>query len=332
MLIFNRLFANFTPYGSARVDIFYDMLDADANDGENSRILHDMNLSEMSHFGVNFEHEYVSANIEFNAVGEINTLWGRYSFSNWSLLFGLDYDGTDKLAAQARGGEMGLNGWGSVFGGTRVQARFECDNGFYLSLVKPFTGDDPAENTLAINTLTPMIIIGYNYSGDRFSFYPTAVFQVYNYDNNFGAGHDGWVQAWLLSTTFRYTAEPMTISVNFNYGINTGNMGYDGPSNFSMWDPVENKTIDTTTLGGFLMLGYELTDNFSLNTGVGYTISSNDKFDEDDSRMGFYLQGSLRCGAFSIIPEVGMMMAMDDILGAPEGNTMYAGVSLRFDF
>jgi outer membrane receptor protein involved in Fe transport len=329
--------------------MFYNMLNEDANDGKNSRVVDDISLSDMSHFGVDYENDNFSANFEIDATGTVNTLWGKYNFDKWSLLAGLDYDGTDKIANQAWNHELGLIGWGAVFGGPRVQVRFASDNGFYLSLMQPFTDNNLAENEDGISRLIPMINIGYNLEKDRFSFSPTAVFQIYSYDKKFGEMHDVSVMSWLTAFTIEYTSDPMNITAHFNYGSNTGNMGYYGPSNIAAWDHDKNETIDTKTYGGFLMLGYELAENFTLNTGVGYAVSSFDRdyilIDseddlaamvpvklKDDARMGFYLQGNLRCGSFTIVPEFGMMMEMDDMFGNPEGTTTYFGTSLRFDF
>ena len=327
------LFAQITPYGSARIGYWYENRDKDMLGGDDSRLSLNYGLQSNSRFGVNFKHDNLIGKVEYGTGVNLRLLYAKQSFGSWSLLIGQDNDGTNQYANQVWGTDNGLIGYGAVDGGRNPQIKMEMDNGFYAALIRPNTSYDPANQSYAIDALIPKINLGYNMKMDDLKIMPTFMMQMYNYNKDFSANeNDASVLSWLFAATAEYNAEPMLVKAHLNYGSNTGNMGYAGPSNLAVWDSAKKETIDTATLGGFLMFGYDVSPTMNINTGVGFASSSNDKFEEDDARMAFYIQANMRLQKLRIVPEIGMINHMDDIDGESEGSMLYFGTQLRFDF
>ena len=322
-----------TPYGSARVGFWYTVTDEDyALDPERTQM--DFNLQSNSRFGVNFQNDALTANVELGANGTIRFLWGRQKFNNWSLLVGLTEDGTNQGARQVFGGDNMLRGWGAVYNGRNPMVRFEMDNGLYLAMIRPYTGSDPAGNPDAIDALIPRINLGWNLAHKTVRLQPTFVLQMYDYNED--RGQEGSVMAWLGALTFDYNENKFGTKVHVNYGVNIGQMGYGAfmqghPVNAG-WDPIENETVDITTLGAVFTAGWDFTPNFNMNFGVGYVSSDMDDWEETDDRMAFYLQAVFKAKNLRIIPEVGMLDYMDNQAGDSRGTVMYFGTQLRLDF
>jgi len=357
-LLCGTLFAQFTPYGSARLNYFFNMYDKDyvnvdfPNTDDLTRTTNDHELSAGSFFGFDYELDNLTANVEFFAdtPGDIGlfTLWAKYSFDGWSLLAGQAEDGTCHVAEQTWGDDAGLVGYGAAYGDANPQIRFDMSSGLYFALIKPTMpeDDDAVVDALAtatsassddiigsIDKLIPKINLGWDIEiNEELSVMPTVVFQMYKYNKDFsGYKDDITITSWLGAVTLEYSADALSAKVQVNYGNNTGNMGYDGPGNYAVMDD-SLEVVDTTTLGGFLMLGYDITETFNLNLGVGYTASSNDQWDNDDAHMACYLQGVFSLDDFSIIPELGMINEMNDIDDNARGSIMYGGLQLRYNF
>lgn len=327
-----------TPYGSARVGYWYEMTDEDHVRGD--RMAMGLGLQSNSRFGVNFRNNDLTADVEFGADGSVRFLWGKKSFGNWSLLAGLTEDGTNKGATQVYGDDGMLRNYGAVYAGRSPMIRFKMTNGFYAALMATDTRTQPIGATGSVDALIPRINLGYDWRvNDGLAIMPTASFQMYSYNEDFG--HDGDVLSWLAAVTVDYKVDALTLKGHFNYGTNIGNMGYgtgigDAAAQrqhwSAHWDVRNNETVDTATLGGFLAIGYGINPNFKLNAGVGFTQSSNDNWDEDDARMAVYLQPAWNLGGLRVIPEFGMLMEMDDVKGDAEGMLIYFGTQLRLDF
>jgi len=332
------------------------------------RIQMSFDLQANSRLGVNFRNEGLTANVEFGASGEfgvVRFLWARQKFNNWSLLVGFTEDGTNQAGRQVFGGDNMLRGWGAVYNARNPMVRVEMDNGLYLALIRPFTGNDPAGTPGAIDALIPRINFGYNWAHNTVRLQPTFALQMYNYNEDFG-GPDGSVMAWLGALTFDYNENQFGLKAHVNYGVNIGQMGYGAfmPIGHrhvvnAIWDASKNETSDTTTLGGLLTLSWDFNPRFNMNLGVGYVQSENDLVKEmtfvnppppgddydlvpmpfyeegdtfTDSRMAVYLQGVFRARNLRIIPEVGLLDYMEDRFGNDRGTVMYFGTQFRLDF
>ena len=332
------LVAQITPYGSGRVGFWYENRDEDMTGYGESNLGLSYFLQANSRFGVDFKQESFDAKVEFGATPNLRLLWARQCFGSWSLLVGQqDYVSNQKVN-QVWGSNLELVGYGAVDGGRRPQVKFEMTNGFYAALV-PTSGILPTAG--AIDILVPQINVGYDLNFDSFKLMPTVVFQTYSYNKHSSPGeNDGNVLSLLGAIAAELKLNPFLFKAGANFGSNTGNMGFAGPTNLARWDHAKNKTIDTRTLGAFINAQMTVDANMNITLGFGYAASSNDDWENDDNRMGAYLQADYRVLKLRIIPEIGWMNEMDgnhefshgEFVKVSQGSLMYFGTQLRYDF
>ena len=248
--------------------------------------------------------------------------------------------------------------------------------------------------------MVPMINVGYNWKSEKFSIHPTFVFQTFSFSDiknpekkvkhkyewkvfnpdSLDVYHpilteereveymsqealDTSIVSWMGALTAEYNADPILVRASFNYGTNTGNMGFQGPNPSMMWNWIQKEIVvqqadtlnaaetvkvttnevdiyDTTTLGGWLTVQYTMNPTVNFTAGFGYAASSNEMFkdkDKDnkevsDTAMAVFLQSQIKINRFRLLPEVGLMDKMDSKAGEKEGSLMYFGTQLRLDF
>jgi len=214
------LFAQITPYGSARMGYWLNMYDEDHRLGE--RMTNDLMLQVNSRFGVDFKNGDFTGKVEFGVGTNVplRFLWARQQFNGWSLLVGQDNDGTSSYASQAWGHDNCLIGYGVVDGSRNPMVRFRMDNGFYLAAMPAKTANDPAGNAGGIDAILPRLNIGYDLRLDNgnINIHPTFVFQMYSYNDDFGSKIDGTVTSYLFGGTASYRMNALTLTGHFNYG------------------------------------------------------------------------------------------------------------------
>jgi hypothetical protein len=341
LLVVTGLFANFTPYGSARLGFFYNIEDEDWCGVKDGYMYKDMHVFS-SFFGFDYTVGNTTAKIElgFDDYGlnlpSFRAFWAKHQFDGWSLMAGLDDAGTLMLAQQAGFGDNDLIALGALISDAMPMVRFEMDNGFYASLIQN-NFSDPYFH-YEYDALIPKINLGYKMDFDAIKIHPSVAFQMHNENeeyHKFLYGDDYDTEAfmsWVFGVLFEYDATPFNVKLHANFGANTGLMGYvnhayAGP----VWDGEEY--VDAMTFGGFLTFGYDINDDLNINLGFGYSSTTIDiDAIEDDAIMGLYLQGIYKFSDnFSIVPEFGMIMPQD--LGDFErGSVMYFGTQLRFEF
>lgn len=325
------IFAQITPYGSARIGYWYENEDEDYSKLGESRLKLNYNLQSNSRFGVNFRQENVTGKVEYGASSTVSLrlLYAKYNFGDWSLLIGQDNDGTNQYANQVWGNDAGLIGYGAVDGGRNPMIKFEMKNGFYASLIKPRFVDHRKLSNLQIDELVPRINIGYNMKMNSTKIMPTFVFQQVNYNKD-AHGFDYITRSWLLSNTVEWKENQIMVKGQANIGSNTGNMGYRGPANLAVSE--QSKTEDTMTYGGFLQFAYQVKSDLTIDTGLGYANSSNKYYEKDVAQMALYVQANMRFDKLRVVPEIGLVDNMKDRNGKDLGSMMYVGTQLRLDF
>lgn len=340
------LFSQVTPYGSARINYWYENTSKDMNNYnlgiDKARLSMNYGLQPNTRFGLNFKHDALTGKIEFgisNNLASLRLAYGKYNFDGYSLLIGQDFDGTAHFANQAWGADNGLIGYGNAYAGRNPQIKFEMNNGLYFALIRPHTAGDPANLNSSIDAIIPKINLGYNYKLDNLKIMPTFMFQTYQYNKDFNSNDiDETVNSWLFATTTELKASSVLLKAQVNYGVNTGNMGVSGSGHRAVWVQADSKLEDTATMGGFLQLAYEINPNFVFDTGLGYSSSSNstykdsDNKDVNDSKMAVYAQTRLKFNSLIFVPEIGLINEMEDSQGVKRGSRMYFGTQLRYDF
>ena len=341
------LLAQATPYGSARVGYWYAMYDKNHVLGE--RTMMDYNLQANSRFGVDWRSSNVTGKVEFGAGPSLRLLWGRRDFGNWSLTVGQDAVAFNRanqvfVFRNANGTfdpDFGLNGFGAIDGGRHPQIRADFNMGgdrLYVALIRPNTVNAPWGQE-GIDALIPTVQVGYDVNHIDFRLMPMVMYQRYEYNSDFRKDDDFdcRVTAYVIALTAEATKNDFLFRFHMNYGQNLGNMGFAGPNNLSVANRTTGNVSQVKSLGGYVMVGYDVNPNLNINTGFGYTVSEScfciSHLQHGDDRMGTYLQATFRLGSgFRITPEIGWLSEMRDMNDVKQGSLVYFGTQLRFDF
>ena len=329
------VFAQITPYGSARMGYWYDLRDEDMT-GRDSELSMQYFLQSNSRLGVNYKHENFDGRIELGVGGSfsLRLLYGKQTFGDFSLLVGQDVIlGTDFLANQVYDSDLNLQGWGVAWGGRQPQIRLEMNNGFYAALITPHTSNGPANHPdhSARNPLFPRINLGYKVDLGNIKLTPAAVFQYYDYKDTHIYEDGGSVMSWLGAVTGEFTLDKILLNAQANVGSNIGNMGYN-VTKAADWDVEKAETLDVLTYGGLLTATFNMDSTTNFTLGFGYTANSMEDWDNTDDRMALYVQANKRLGRLRLTPEVGMLNEMKNQNDESQGMLMYFGAQLRFDF
>jgi hypothetical protein len=329
----------FKPYGSARIGYWYDMQSKEMT-GNKADLDLNYGLQSNSRFGVSFTKDNLQAKVEYGAKVDgtssvnLRLLYAKYAFNDMSLLIGQDYDGTNEYASQVYGDDANLIGFGAVDGGRNPQIKAEFKNGLYFSLIKPAFTASSGFSADSSDVLIPRINIGYKFNHENIYIHPSFVLQQTSYskDDNSDLSDDVSALAYLFAVTGQMKMDAITLRAQANYGSNTGNMGYKGPSNKAKWMAADQEFSNTSTLGGFAEASYALSKELVFNTGFGYASSSNDEWDKDDAQASMYVQAKIKIQSLQLIPEIGIQDKMKNNTGVKEGNKTYFGTQLRMDF
>jgi hypothetical protein len=348
------LFAQITPYGSVRMADWYNinneykMPNTDpTKDG--GRITNDFLLQGNSRFGVNFKNDTgLTAKFEMSSGMSLRYLWAEQKFDGFSLLVGQTDDGMDSkgIANQVWGHDTALMGYGAAYGQRKPLVRFKMDNGFYISAMAPIkTGLDSGPTTASIDALIPKLNLGYDVDLGDIKIYPTATFQMYNYNADWNAADmDETVISFVAQVVgdFKLTNE-FALKVGAHFGSNMaqmqgtsnggwyGSMGADVAVPNAKWDAVNEEINDVATFGFFLNPTFKLTDEMTLGGGFGMTSHSGDHLGDDDiTHMAFFANSAFKMYKLILTPELGMLMQNTQLDDVP--SIFYFGTQLRYDF
>ena len=318
------------------------------------------NLTAKAEFGYN----------SYNNSIKFDYLWARRDFRNWAVVVGRDDFGSRLLANQAYRSGLGLDGYGGLTTGPVDQVRLEVRSDrdlFYLAFIKPeislpvhFTNEyvlidpTPGIEMFYVDRFMPRIMIGYNVRRDYFTLKPMFMYQAFMLNSDLMANnksYDNIKVSWLFAVTneFHLLDDRLNLRLHAHHGQNIGNMGMGGDFSRMVGEiyirhahsvPTLN-TAHALCIGAHFTASYDFCENFNMTAGIGYATSSttSDRITPDDwfykhhdDRLAFYLQGVKRINNFSIIPEFGMFFERKNQFGWEQGNKMYIGTQLRFDF
>jgi len=247
------------------------------------------------------------------SVPDLRLLYGRYEYEWFSLLAGKDYDGTNMLADQTFGTDLGLKGYGAIDGGRNAQVKIGfLKDQLYLALIE--TNTKTALKILDTNTpdvsegLNPMLKVNAGWksaAGGDINYHVTGMMQYYSYDEDF-AQIDTSVLSILGAGKFDMNiTKDFKFGLHAYYGINMANMGFDADKPYTMNDTMKDAkaeqgagivksdpdpedmgydVVNVTSVGGYLTVGYNFEDmlgfNLGLNLGVGYAETQLDEYDD----------------------------------------------------
>jgi len=268
------LFAQASPfsfYGSARTGFFFtqETFEKDSKTDTEGAVIDGklymwdtQFLQGNSRLGLDYKKDNLTGKVElgaFNSSGnlDLRLLYGKYDFDGWSLLAGKAADGTDMLSNQAFDNDMGLNGYGAIFGGRNPQIRFGFfDDALYFALIKGSyladlddqkgldnvtagfdidgdgkVNDNDKDSKYYFDTMIPKINLGYKWDiNDDMNLHFTGMFQTFNMNKDF-TGKDQAIMSALVGITWDWKIiDGGKLRVHLNGGQNIANMGFKAPA------------------------------------------------------------------------------------------------------
>jgi hypothetical protein len=297
-----------------------------------------------SRFGANVSvNDQIGGGVEIGFDGgDIYTrkIFGTYTFGNGSqLLVGRTYTPTALFYSNSvYGGDGDLLGLGEYYDGRQDMIQWKM-GGFKVALIDPATSglDNPV-----VNTILPKVEASYGFKGDAFFLDIIGAYQTYELDGGTALGTED-VDAYLGILGGGANFGALFLKAQVHMGINAGDLGSSGPYvTGPTMTPTTGAVIDTTAwtvrdtdnLGGLVVLGFNLSEMFTIEGGVGY---ESYEVDADgaptETLMQYYLNTTINIApGFFIVPEVGMVTYDPDVANAPEPERFYFGAKWQINF
>jgi hypothetical protein len=332
-LTWSALFAQFTPYGSARVGYWYENENKDWTGTDESKLSLDYFLQSNSRFGAKFKNDDMSGRVEFGGSGSIRLLWAKYNMGSYKILVGQEETILTQKGTMNYGSELNFVGWGATDDSRKAQVRIEMENGLMIAFVEPKLTDvkDIDQDKIV---LFPKINVGFqNKLAENIDFKGALGLNQYQYDENAGP-MDESVLSYVVALCLNMKLDQMGLKFHVNYGQNTENYGLKSivPSK-AMWNVTDEEIVNVSTMGGFGEFSMKMNENATATLGASYTTANCDEYDNADSAMSAFAQLKLQLGKkFWLSPEVGMLNKMKDKNDVEQGSMLFFGTQLRMDF
>jgi hypothetical protein len=319
-MIATPVFADVTPYGSARVAAFY--LDSDASflgDTPGTSVTRlDLALQSNTRFGIKANTGDVTGRIEIGLRGAnyVRLAYGTVKLGAGTLLVGQSYTKYTKFSNQVLNNDQGFIGYGALYDGRQPQITYTMDNGLYFSMIRN-------ANLAADGDLIPKLNVGFANKAGNFSYNVGAAFSQFEVNATDDA-----------TNYFVYiNGDAKFGEFNLGYGAHYGqNIG-----SYGILDRSGASTFVAGAAGGD-STGYGLMLDASIkgfSFGIGYTADDSDAtaaVDTDD-QMSYYVNYTVQVAkGFMIVPEFAVIDNGDDATGADEGSAYAFGAKLQMDF
>jgi hypothetical protein len=247
------------------------------------------------------------------------------------------------------GGECNGIGWGTIYHGRRAQLKLIM-GGFQVALVEPniaapvdLSGAAPALFVPGDTDQTlPAIEASYAFNLGPVGLFIGGAYNTFTVEFGTATGVDDVdIDSWALGAGARMAFGPFYFNVTAQYGSNVGNLGM--PTNLAVsrlfFDSTTLDEEDSDYMAAQGIIGFKLTDAFSLEGGVIWQNGEADAFgiDVEQSQWAYYIQAvfSPAKNVF-IVPEFGIIDQGDlEITGEPDedqGDVTWLGIKWQINF
>ena len=345
--------ADFDPYGSVRVSTFWDQYEPDVGDDDGDVWIE---LHDISRFGAKFKTGDLGGRVEFGLRGSGNfgnngvytrLLYGTWDFGGGTLLVGQDYPAytltSEQVAPRTRptsgthplsnsvDGENIMIGYGALWEARNVEIELKLDNGFYVELFRPATGNIVSTDD---DTTLPKIVVGYEADmAENLHLNVGCAYNSYEVNNPFIGEED--IDSYMIYLGGKAALGMVDLRWNLHYGQNL--------TDFGLWNREEaaaaqvdfaNLDIeDSDCWGGFVQAAVKV-DPATITVGYGYVQSENDVLGNDtDAQQTYFAQCKVPIAeTFFVVPEFSFYDGMDDAMGVEEDDEWALGMMWRMDF
>jgi hypothetical protein len=314
------------------IDGYSDDADLQWENGGNSRIGANVKVNDQIGGGVE---------IGFDVGSDMYTrkIFGTYTFGGGSqLLIGKTYTPTALFYSNSVfGGDGDLLGIGEFYDGRQDMVQWKA-GGFKVALITPSTSglDDPVTNVML-----PKLEASYGFKGDAFFLDIIGGYQTFELDGAELGTQD--VDSYIGILGGGVNLGAFYAKAQVHMAQNRGNYGSAGPyttgptmgvTTGAEIDTVAWQVTDNENMGGLLVLGFNVSEMFTIEAGVG---TESYELDTDnaptETLMQYYLNSTINIApGFFIVPEVGMVTYDPDTEGAAEPERFYFGAKWQINF
>ncbi len=334
---------NWTIYGSARYQTFYNdnNIDADTDDNDlrwdsaaNARLGGKMVKDKIT--GV------YEVGLDDDAGTYTRLIYGAYDFGSGILVIGQDYTplGSMFYSNQVGADDTDLLGWGAMYGHRVPQIKLKLKSGLEVAFVENKSSSKLNAFSGDVDVLMPKLEVRYNlksgaFFADVFGGYSTfKVEDVVMTDGGANYG-DETVNSWSFGVGGGLNLDPAFIRAQVYMAQNIADAGlWHTDSDGAKFD-AQGGIVDEDNLGAHIVVGTKLAGKYTVEAGFGYVSSEYDESGADaDTAMSYYLNATIPVyGSFFVVPEVGVFDYADDETGEDEDkDTTYFGAKWQINF
>ena len=331
-------------YGSARMWTYWvDKEESDTRKYDDGDLK--WALGPFSRFGANFKSDKITGKFELDArdtgksassVGDmrLRLLYGEYDFGSYKLLVGQNWPLTDWAVSMIQvtgGGIQPYGGMGAAIA-RKPQIRLTFGD-LKLAFLTPKNnsyGDDFDDT----DTILPQIEARYTFKLDNSLIDILGAYQYMKYVDDVDNGES--VSSYVLGARGKFNFGPVYLNLTAKYQVNGGNYGMsDAVATNAIFDDGEFK--DNKAYGFAGVLGYKVSDSFTIEGTYGYVKSEEDIGDYDDDAAGYGITAKFTVApGVYLIPEIvvldGMDRTKDETGSKSEGKVTNFGMVWRIDF
>lgn len=324
--------ADWNFYGSARMATFWVDDDPDAVGTESDEDLN-WDLQGNARIGANVKvNDQIGGGFEYGSGPNLRKLFGTYTFAGGSqLMIGQNYTPSSSLfySNSVFDGDGDLLGRGEFYVGRVPMLQWKM-GGLKVALIKPGTSGVTGDQLDDVDNELPKLEVAYGWKGDMFFFDVFGGYQTYTVD----AVEEYDVDSYVVGGGVGMNLGAFYAKVGAHMGTNLGNYGAYNPSGLSDEFAVgaNGEELDSDGLGYLGVIGFNASEMFTIEAGLGYEQAEPDNADEEDSVMQYYVNAVINIApGFFIVPEVGMIQE-DPAGDGPEPEIFYAGAKWQINF
>lgn len=327
--------ADWSFYGSARMSTF--MVD-DSEEASGTGFDDDdltWTLQGNSRIGAKVKAGDISGQFEYGSGPNLRILYGAWNFGAGTLLVGQTYTPVNIFKSnQVYNGDIDMLWTGGVYHGRRPMLQVAM-GGFKVALVEPNVAIPPVLAGLANDTDTsvPGLEASFGFDVGPVALQIVGGYQTYEVVAPNDEGVD--IDSYIVGVGFTIGLGPLYFKGDLYTGQNLGQYGMLqlGADDVG-FDLADQEIIDVDSTGWLLVVGFKVSDMFSLEAGYGANSHELDVAGADsDDTSAYYIQATINLakGCF-IVPEIGKIDYEDDAGGNDQGDTTYWGAKWQINF
>ncbi len=299
---------------------------------------------------------------ENTRAGEGNNVYLRLAVASWNfgagkLTVGKSYTPGTFLGYSSMMGDIGDNGdanmlvAGLSYIGRQPQVQLSFGD-FDFALIEPNTGANAY--TGDVDFVLPRIEAAYVLRTEMVNIRPVAGFQTYDVEDRTDGGGDETISSYLLGVGASFDLNPAYLKGTVTYLQNAGNYGQANVGLVNAWNVgaipgagagslldaqmVGGDVEDSALMQGTLVAGFKLSDQLTVEGGVGYMSAEVDVplgVTAEQTAMLYYLQAPYKLTkGIKVIPEIGMLDRGDLEVGGTDidsGDLSYIDFNFHVD-